>query len=134
MNSNTKVGVGEMYDGVHNGASNPVPSNNISFYLTDGIKGLNIGTGIANLPAGTMSFYITSIQPQNIGDGIPDIIVTQIADPSGSTDSYSFVNSTGTIIGHKKDIIFTSITPVGSWTADFYEASANPMILTSGLY
>jgi len=132
INSNTKVGVGEMYDGIHNGAGNPAPSNDISFYLTDGIKGLNIGTGIANLPAGTMSFNVNSIKPQNIGDGIPDILVTQIADPSGSTDSYSFTNSTGTIIGHKKDIVFTSILPVASWTADFYEASANPMTLSGG--
>ena len=132
INSNTKIGVGEMYDGVHNGASNPAPSNNISTYLTDGIKGLNIGTGVANLPAGTMTFNVSSIQPSNIGDGIPDILVTQIADPSGSTDSYSFVNSAGTVIGHKKEIVFTSITPVGTWTADFYEASSNPMILASG--
>ncbi|MGC4035049.1 MAG: T9SS type A sorting domain-containing protein [Chitinophagaceae bacterium] len=132
VTSNTKVGVGELYDGVHNGASAVAPLNSISFYLTDGIKGLNLGTGIANLPAGTMTFNVSSINPQTIGDGIPDILVTQIADPSGSTDSYTFTTSTGTIIGHKKDIAFTSITPVGKWTADFYEASTNPMTLTSG--
>jgi hypothetical protein len=132
VNGNTKVGVGEMYDGVHNGASTPAPANNIGFYLTDGVQGLNIGTGIANLPAGTMSFSVSSINPQNIGDGIPDILVTQIADPSGSTDKYSFVDASGSIVGHTKDITFTNITPVATWTADFYEASQNPMTLAGG--
>jgi hypothetical protein len=132
VNGNTKIGVGEMYDNVHNGAGNPAPLNNIGFYLTDGVQGLNIGTGIANLPSGTMSFNVSSINPQNIGDGIPDILVTQIADPSGSTDKYSFVDASGNIIGHTKEITFTNITPVATWTADFYEASQNPMTLTGG--
>jgi len=132
ITSNTKVGVGEMYDGVHNGASHPAPVNNIGYYLSDGIKGLNIGTGIANLPAGSMSFNVSTINPLNIGDGIPDILVTQIADPSGSTDGYSFIDASGTIVGYKKNIAFTSITPVANWTADFYEASSNPLTLTTG--
>ncbi len=97
-----------------------------------GVKGLNIGTGIANLPAGNMSFNVSRINPLNIGDGIPDILVTQIADPSGSTDGYSFIDASGTIIGHKKNIAFTSITPVANWTADFYEASSNPLTLAAG--
>ncbi|MCW3117937.1 MAG: hypothetical protein JWM28_2019, partial [Chitinophagaceae bacterium] len=131
INSITKIGVGEMYDGIHNGASHPAPVNNIAFYLTDGIKGLNLGTGVANLPAGTISFNVNTITPQNIGDGVPDVIVTQIADPNGSTDSYSFIDASGSIVGHKKDMLFTSISPVANWTADFYEASTNPLTLTS---
>ncbi|MES1214458.1 MAG: T9SS type A sorting domain-containing protein [Bacteroidota bacterium] len=132
VTSNTKIALGEMYDGVHNGASNPAPVNNIGFYLTDGIKGLNIGTGVANLPAGTILFNVNTISVQNIGDGIPDIVVTQIADPSGSTDSYSFVDASGNVVGHKKDMLFTSITPIANWTADFYEAVNNPLTLTGG--
>lgn len=132
VNGNTKVGVGQMYDGVHAGASNPPPENNIALYLTDGTKGLNIGTCIANLPAGAMTFYVNNINPASIGDGIPDILVTQIADPSGSYDRYEFVDANNVRIGNYKDIIFTNITPVGTWTADFYEASTNPMILAVG--
>ncbi len=129
--ANTKVGLGEMYDGVHNGPSNPRPSNNLSEYLTDGIKGLNIGTCIANLPAGTISFNVSNILPQHIGDGIPDVLVTQVADPSASTDYYSFTNAAGNIIGTKKAIAFNNISVVGNWVADFYEASTNPMDLAS---
>lgn len=133
INSNTKVGFGALYDGVYNGPSKPAPEYGIATYLTDGIKGLNIGTCIANLPQGSMSFLIQNIKPESIGDGIPDIIVTQIADPSGgSYDRYEFTDANGIRVGNYKDIIFTNITPVGTWTADFYEAIKNPLTLQSG--
>ena len=132
ITSNTKVGLGALYDGVYGGASNPSPAWGIDRYLTDGIKGLNIGTCIANLPVGTMSFPIVNIQPASIGDGIPDILVTQIADPSGSFDRYEFTDANGVRVGNYKDIVFTNIIPVGTWTADFYEAAQNPLILTAG--
>ncbi|RYY61991.1 MAG: T9SS type A sorting domain-containing protein [Chitinophagaceae bacterium] len=128
---NTKVGVGEMYDGVHNGAGT-VPSSDLKSYLTDGIKGLNIGTAIANLPAGDLTFFVNNINPAMIGDGIPDVVVTQVADPSGSFDRYSFIDNAGNVIGLSRDIIFTNIPPVGNWTADFWEASKNPMTLSGG--
>lgn len=129
---NTKVGLGEKADGVHNGASNPAPTYGISTYLTDGIKGLDLGTCIANLPQGSMTFFVNTINPSNIGDGIPDILVTQIADPSGSTDNYSFTTDNNLLVGNSMNIVFTNITPVGTWTADFYEATSNPLVLTSG--
>ncbi|MEI9943080.1 MAG: T9SS type A sorting domain-containing protein [Chitinophagaceae bacterium] len=132
INGNTKVGLGEMYDGVHNGASTPPPAYGISNYLTDGIKGLNLGTCIANLPQGSITFFINTINPASIGDGIPDILVTQIADPSGSSDNYEFTNQANTTVGNAMNIVFTNITPVGTWTADFYEASTNPLTLTAG--
>lgn len=132
INGNTKVGFGALYDGVYNGASNPPPEYGISMYLTDGIKGLNIGTCIANLPAGTMNFSISNIQPSAIGDGVPDILVTQIADPSGSSfDRYSFIDANGVQVGNFKDIVFSNITPIGTWTADFYNAQ-NPLTLSGG--
>lgn len=132
INSNTKVGLGEMYDGVHNGRGSTPYQNNITPYLNDGIRGLDIGTCVANLPAGSISFLVTNIRSANIGDGIPDIIVTQVADPSSSADQYAFTNVNGTVIGQTKTVVFTNITPVATWTADFYEASTNPMTLTSG--
>jgi hypothetical protein len=132
INGNTKVGFGALYDGVYIGASNPPPEYGISMYLTDGIKGLNIGTCIANLPAGSMNFSISNIQPSAIGDGVPDILVTQIADPSGNSfDRYSFIDANGIQVGNYKDIVFSNITPIGTWTADFYNAQ-NPLTLSGG--
>lgn len=133
INSNTKIGLGALYDGVYNGPGNPAPEWGIAAYLTDGIKGLGLGTCIANLPVGSMSFSIENIQPAAIGDGIPDILVTQVADPSGSSfDRYEFTNANGVRVGTYKDIVFTNISPVGTWTADFYEAVNNPPTLQGG--
>jgi hypothetical protein len=132
INSNTKVGLGEMYDGVHNGKGSTNYVNDIAYYLNDGIKGLNIGTCVANLPAGTVTFLVNNLKPSNIGDGIPDIVVTQVADPSGSADRYYFTDANGNTIGQSKEVTFTTIPVIANWTADFYEASSNPMTLSAG--
>ena len=132
IGSNTKIGLGASYDGVSTGASSPSPTNNIPFYLRDGRNGLNIGTGVANVPSGTLDFTISNVVPGALGDGIPDILVTQIADPSGSQDQYQFLDASNNVIGQTVTVTFTNITRVGVWTADFYEASQNPMTLSSG--
>ncbi len=133
VNGNTKIGLGEMYDGVSNGASNPAPVNSIPKYLTDGIRGLDIGTCVANLPAGNMYFPATNLSIAAIGDNIPDLLITQVADPaSGSYDRYEFTDINGNRVGNYVDIVLSNISPVGNWTADFYEASANPLQLAGG--
>lgn len=133
INGNTKIGLGEMYDGVSNGSSNPAPVNSIPKYLTDGIRGLDIGTCVANLPAGNMYFPATNLAITAIGDNIPDLLITQVADPaSGSFDRYEFTDINGNRVGNYVDIVLSNISPVGNWTADFYEASTNPMQLSGG--
>ncbi|MET0634427.1 MAG: T9SS type A sorting domain-containing protein [Chitinophagaceae bacterium] len=131
VSGNTKVGVGQLYDGVNNGAGT-VPSGDLKSYLSDGIRGLNIGTCVANLPAGDLTFFVSNINPAHIGDGIPDVVVTQVADPSSTYDRYSFVDNSGNVIGASRDIVFTNIPGIGNWTADFWEASQNPMALAGG--
>lgn len=132
VNSNTKIGLGAMYDGVANGASNPKPENNLPKYLTDGKKGLDLGTCVANLPAGNLFFPIT-VKAHLIGDNIPDLLITQVADPSGSSlDSYEFTDISGNRVGNKVDITLSGLPVVGNWTVDFYEAHQTPMTLTSG--
>jgi hypothetical protein len=131
VNGNTKIGLGEMYDGVHNGASNPRPQNSMVKYLTDGVKGLDLGTCVANLPNGDLFFPVTNFKASAIGDNIPDLVITQIADPSGSVDSYEFTDIFGNRIGNKIDIILTNLQVVGNWTADFYE-NGNNMNLIPG--
>lgn len=133
INGNTKIGLGELYDGVSNGASNPAPINSIPKYLTDGVRGLDIGTCVANLPAGNMYFPATNLSLASIGDQIPDLLITQVADPAaGSFDRYEFTDINGNRIGNYVDIVLSNIPTVGNWTADFYEASANPMQLSGG--
>lgn len=131
VSTNTKLALGQMVDGVDNGASIPPPENNMIKYLTDGANGLNLGTGVANLPAGNLSFNITNINPLSIGDGVPDILITQIADPSAGVDKYEFTNASNTTVGTVINISFSGINAVANWTADFYEASKNPPTLTA---
>ncbi len=132
VTGNTKIGLGYMYDGVANGPGIVPPMNNIPYYLTDGVKGLDLGTCVANLPAGTMMFPVSTVLSGSIGDGVPDILITQIADPSGSTDKYEFTDINGARVGNAVDIVLTNVAPVGNWTADFYEANRNPMTLAGG--
>lgn len=133
ITSNTKCGFGEMYDGVHNGASATPPVNDMAKYMTDGIKGLDLGTCGANLPVGDLYLPITDLKAGMIGDNVPDLVITQIADPSGSSlDSYEFLDVNGNRIGNKLDIVLQNLPVVGNWAVDFYEASRNPMVLQSG--
>lgn len=129
-NSNTKIGLGAMADGVFNGPGT-APSRSLPPYLNDGTNGLDMGTCVANLPAGTMFLSVSNIQAANIGDGIPDIVVTQIADPSTTYDSYEFTDINGTRIGSALNVVLNTISPVGQWVADFYEAMGST-ILSAG--
>ncbi len=129
-NGNTKIGLGAMIDGVNNGAG-AAPSRNLAPYLNDGANGLDMGTCIANLPSGTMFLSVSNIQAAKIGDGIPDIVVTQIADPSSSYDSYEFTDINGVRVGSSLNVVLNTISPVGQWMADFYEATG-ATILSSG--
>lgn len=132
LGSNTKVGVGARFDKVSNGASNPPPANGLAAYLRDGRHGLNLGTGAANIPKGTLTFTVNSISTNFVGDQVPDIVVTQFADPADSRDQYQFTDAQDNVIGNTVTVVFTDIPPVGEWVADFYEASQNPMKLESG--
>lgn len=132
VNSNTKIGLGAMYDGVAHGPSAVRPVNNMNLYLTDGIKGLDLGTCVANLPAGNIFLPVTNLKPESIGDNVPDLLITQIADPATSSlDRYEFTDINGNRIGNTAEIVLNNLKVLGHWTADFYEASTNPMQLTS---
>jgi hypothetical protein len=134
VTTNTKVALGQLYDGVSAGSSSPPPASGYAQYLTDGTNGLDLGTGVANLPTGTLTFSVNSIAPAAIGDGVPDLLITQIASPSTTVaDNYRFLGSTGTTLTGSKVLSanFGTVGSVGNWLADFYEASQNPMTLAS---
>lgn len=134
ITGNTKVGLGQLYDGVSGGSSSPAPASGYAQYLTDGTNGLDLGTGVANLPVGTLTFSVNSITPAAIGDGVPDLLITQFASPSTTVaDNYRFLDGTGTTLPGSKVLSanFGNVGSVGNWLADFYEASQNPMTLAS---
>jgi hypothetical protein len=136
--SNYFVGLGQLYDGIHNGynslnppfAGNPVNSTVLASFMTDGINGLNLGTGLANIPAGQVIRFNLSAQgiiPASINDLMPDVLFAQIASPNAVGDKLRFINSTGAIVGSQItfDLSNTASYPVvGNWTADFYNPNA----------
>lgn len=130
--ADTKIGLGALYDGVLNGASHPRPVNSMNKYLTDGVKGLDLGTCVANLPAGDIMFAVTDMQAPLIGDGVPDLLITQTADPSGTQDRYEFADINGNRVGNTVNVNLSSLSALGNWTADFYDVNSTPMALASG--
>ncbi|MBA4168198.1 MAG: hypothetical protein H0X41_11780, partial [Chitinophagaceae bacterium] len=123
VTGNTKIGMGAMADGVYNGTAGAAPSRDLGRYLNDGINGLDLGTGVANIPAGTMFLSVNNLQAGLINDGVPDILVTQFADPSSRNDRYEFTDINGNRVGNSLDVVLTNISPVGNWVADFFEAT-----------
>jgi hypothetical protein len=131
IGSNTKIGLGQLYDLVDNGPSNPPPPNDYAKYLADGVQGLDLGTGVANLPAGTLNFAIR-VDQKAIGDGVPDVLITQIASPDATGDQYRLLDANGNTVGQSLSVVFTNVPIVGNWSVDFYEASQSLMSLLTG--
>ena len=98
----------------------------LSFMLTSGKQGLNLGSAVTNIPISSeaLTFNITKIENiEKIADDIPDIIVTQMAQPNSVNDTIFFEDINGKVIGKKLTINFNNSleTPVlGSWRIDFF--------------
>lgn len=133
-NSNTKISLGQLYDNQDNGASSPPPPGTYAPYLTDGTQGLNLGTGVANLPSGLLTFTVNAVAPEAIGDGVPDVLITQIASPGTGADVYRLLDATGAVVAGTTTVSATvgDAPVIGSWVADFYEAQNGAMTLSSG--
>lgn len=101
--------------------------------LTDGIRGLDLGTGVTNLPtSAVLSFSITSMDPAKFSDDEPDIIVTQIAQPTtGDIDTYSFVNSSGTLVGNTVTSVQNNLRSFGTYKLDLFKLIVNQQLTTA---
>ncbi|MDN3686572.1 Ig-like domain-containing protein [Cyclobacterium jeungdonense] len=132
--SGTYIGLAQIYDGVDGGISDPPPFGvppNLSTFLTDGLQGLDYGTGVANIAAGNVIFDFSGIiDPTQISDGIPDILVTQFADPSSTLDEIFLTDENGNQVGNSLSINHTTIDILGQWSADFYELDGNSAAFT----
>lgn len=92
--------------------------------LTDGINGLNMGTGFTNLPTSAiMTFDIHIINPEKILDAEPDILLTQIASPSSGNDIFQFVNSAGVTLGNVITQDMTKVSKLGTYYLDLFNLS-----------
>lgn len=106
----------------------PVVANyDIKNALIDGVKGLDLGTGVTNLPkSAIMNFRIFDIDAAKIGDDEPDIILTQIADPSTSeNDVFSLHNAAGDQIGNSFTQNMSALSSFGTYTVDLFNLTPN---------
>jgi hypothetical protein len=94
--------------------------------VIDGIKGLDLGTGYTNLPTGASSnYFITNINVSKIADDEPDIIVTQIAEPTGTaTDTYRFLDASNNVVGNPVQVSLSALTALGTYRLDLFSVAA----------
>lgn len=102
--------------------------NNPIYYLTDGTNGLDLGTAMFNW-SGTNKYTVSSFNPAAIGDGIPDILIPQMGDPSaGSTDKFRFEDNSSAIVGSQVSIDFSSVSSVANQNWKFYTRATPPVV------
>lgn len=130
--SSTFIGVGKMYGG--NGNVSPVPvNNNMVEYLSDGTNGLGLGSAIFNIPQGSsISLNTMGIVASSIGDGVPDLIFTQMGNPSSANDSYHFEDINGNIVGTTYSVAFSNVPSIGKACWKFYNANVSPPAYNAG--
>ena len=109
--------------------SNTTDQARIAAFLTDGINGLNLGSGITNIPRSTtVTLEVAGgVRLGAIGDSIPDILITQIANPEATyQDTLEFRDASNNIVGTSISINQTLIDPISrpsgekSLSVDYY--------------
>ncbi|WP_298431977.1 hypothetical protein [Ottowia sp.] len=125
------IGIASNWGGVNQAAAYPggdVPTNAgrpMSYYLDDGTQGLELGTAVFNIPATTNSATAgvsgVQINPASIGDGVPDILVTQVGQP-GTSDTFGFYDAGGNPVGTLLPVNFSGVPVVGRQQWTFYDA------------
>lgn len=94
--------------------------------LIDGINGLNLGTGVTNLPSSAvMTFQIYNIDAARATDPEPDIILTQIASPSASNDVFTFLDGAGNPVGTPFTQDMTLLPKLGTYMLDLFNTAGN---------
>ena len=88
--------------------------------------GLELGTAIFNLPVQTLQFPITLSNPTQIGDGVPDIIGTQMGEP-GPSDIYWFYDSAGNVVGNTVAVSYAATPGAGNLAWALYRVTGAPI-------
>ena len=100
--------------------------------MIDGINGLELGTGVTNYNnTASIRFFSGNGQVGAISDGIPDLLITQIAD-SGSWDTYYYADDRGNVVGRPiKMYLKNSENNQGRWQLDLYKLPSGADINTA---
>lgn len=95
--------------------------------LIDGVKGLGLGTGMTNMSTSSIfDFVVSDIAESRINDGEPDLLVSQIAEPTtGDNDIYCFVDAVGNIVGTPVSVTMQNIPAIGTYKLDLFNITFN---------
>jgi hypothetical protein len=127
--------VGDLLDGKYDESPNEFLTGtdpkfeiirNLSMFevLYDGKNGLNIGSGINNLnQSTTIRFFSGNGQFGAVADGIPDLLIPNMAE-AGGTDVYYFSDEDGNVIGRPISLEINNNDatnpPLSHWINDQY--------------
>ncbi|WP_179317464.1 DUF7507 domain-containing protein, partial [Winogradskyella undariae] len=96
-----------------------------SFFIRDGISGLELGTNFFNIQAQNFVYDNLLINAvSGVNDGIPDLIATQTGAPSGS-DVFKFVDDLGNTVGNEVSVGFGGVPIVGGMDWTIYEVDTS---------
>lgn len=133
-NNSIFIALGELVDSVPGGYSKPLPTIKAKVALTDGVNGLNIGTGVTDLPsAAGMLFPAEIISNSAITDDQPDIIYAQLTDLANSADVMVFQDSIGHTVGKSNSIQWNNVKSIGSQYLDFYNLTPGQALDTAAI-
>ncbi len=111
----------------------PYPVIHIADVLTDGKNGLDLGTGVTNLPQGAhISFPVKNLNTKTATDSVPDFVFTQIAQPTTNLpDTIFFFDANHNVIGNKKLVYWNAVNKLGTYKLDLYSLTPNMSCNTS---
>lgn len=99
------------------------PEKTRASYLFDGEHGLDLNTALFNVPPTDLTFHATIANASVISDNVPDVVVTQVGQPSATKpDYFYFINADGDVVGDKLSIVFRpdNVPSTGTQTWQFW--------------
>ncbi|WP_179317125.1 T9SS type A sorting domain-containing protein [Winogradskyella undariae] len=122
-NSNNYMGFADKIDGHEDSiVLNNAVRKTVYDVIIDGGNGLDLGTGIANFNnQADIRFYSGNGDVGAVNDGIPDLLITQMA-LAGGSDVYYYADVDGNVVGRPIRLVFNNNTDTRlyKWKVDFY--------------
>ncbi|WP_179353417.1 T9SS type A sorting domain-containing protein [Winogradskyella vidalii] len=138
------IATGDLVDGVVNEGTTITSADILDLtvfqVMVDGVNGLDLGTGVTNYnKSASIRFFSGNGDVGAVSDGVPDLIITQIAD-SGSWDNYYYADEFGNVVGTPVQLyLHNGTNNLGRWGLDLYSLpsgadinTANPQSRTFG--
>ncbi|MBF5004434.1 beta strand repeat-containing protein [Diaphorobacter caeni] len=101
-------------------------------YLFDGANGLDLNTALFNIPSAPLKFDATIVNAVATTDTVPDVLVTQVGQPSSNLDQFYFVDASNAIVGNSVSVAFNSVAIVGRQSWQFWNPNHTKASVSDG--